>query len=535
VENNFSSRRKCILLKQNCKIEENLMRFFVIVFLISFELFAQIKVSEVMRNPVGRKTDVGGGRTHQYIEIVNLGGEAVSISGMRLFTGAIIDSILPIPKNAISQGTSGTSEIKPGQIAMILDREIIDVYGQFPLNIPDTVVVLTVNHVSICGGFAANDGFVILNGNDTIAECRNSLENGRFKSVASSNETEGFSIIPQSLFENSGVWNVEKPSVGKIDFFNNGVLREYKIEKKDGEFECEILYGNFAKNAIIEGENLQDKGEIFVSKPLSSSAIFELNIDGATIFDTVFTANLFVKERSVVITEIDSRAATEWMELYWKDECFPLDGWHLLVGGSVVNLPRIECPPNRILCVSEKESDGLVKMTRVANWRKVNNYSDTVYLVAPFGAVDSIAWTSEIFAGSSDKSTVQRRDVNKSGFDADNVFAGAASPGAVLRFEEIKKFAISLSSKKFTPNGDGNLDSLVISAQKPRNGTVKIEIYSMDGNLLKTFESATQSRFVWDGKNEFGRIAEVGAIFVIGTFDDKKSKVSDRKNAVLWR
>ena len=244
----------------------------------------------------------------------------------------------------------------------------------------------------------------------------------------------------------------------------------------------------------------------------------------------------FAQIGSVVISEADARAATEWIELYWKDECFVLEGWHLIIGGSIVNLPRLECPPNRILCISERASSGgLVEMTRVSNWRKMNNYNDTVYLVAPFGVVDSIAWTSDIWTDSRDRSTVQRRDINGCGFDKDNVFTGSANPGAVLRFTPVKDFSISLSSKKFTPNGDKNLDSLIITAAKPRSGTVKIEIYAMDGNLLRTFESTSQTRFSWDGRNETGRIAETGPVFIIGTFEGGGKKFVDRKNAVLWR
>ena len=244
---------------------------------------------------------------------------------------------------------------------------------------------------------------------------------------------------------------------------------------------------------------------------------------------------ILAQKGSVVISEADARAATEWIELYWKDECFPLEGWHLIIGGSIVNLPRLECPPNRILCISERAGSGLVEMTRVQNWRKMNNFNDTVYLVAPFGVVDSIAWTSDIWTDSRDRSTVQRKDINGCGFDRNNVFTGPANPGAVLRFAPVSNFSINLSSKKFTPNGDRNLDSLVISAQKPQNGTVKIEIYAMDGNLLRTFESGTQTRFSWDGRNESGRIAETGPVFVIGTFEGGGKKFVDRKNAVLWR
>ncbi|MCL2845007.1 MAG: hypothetical protein FWE23_06105 [Chitinivibrionia bacterium] len=499
---------------------------------------AQIKVSEVMRNPIGGRT---AARAHQYIEIVNLGDETVSIEGMRLFTGAVFNNILPVERGAIPQGITGTSEIKSGQIAIILSREIIPIFEQFRHEIPDDVVVLTVNLITICGGFAANDGFVIIRANDTIAEFRNAFENGRYKVHPTTPETNGFSLVPQSLLCRdamlaSPVWNVEIPTVGKIKNFNNGVLREYQIERQGNEFAIKILYRNFGRTAKIEGKNLsQNSGEISLTKPLASSVIFEINIENQTFFDTIWTANLFAEKGSVVISEVDARASVEWIELYWKNECFPLEGWHLLVGGSVVNLPRLECPPNRILCVSERESSGLVEMTRVPNWRKINNFEDTIYLVAPFGVIDSIAFTRDIWTDSRDRSTVQRRDINGCGFDSDNVFAGTANPGAVLRFTPQRNFSINLSSKKFTPNGDGHLDSLIITASKPRSGTVKIEIYAMDGNLLRTFESPAQTRFSWDGRNEFGRIAPVGPVFVIGTFEGGGRKFTDRKNAVLWR
>ena len=494
-----------------------------------FPAFSEIKISEVMRNPVEGKTN---GRAQQYIEIINFGDESVCVAGMRLFTGAITNTIQPIPKGAISQGITGTTEIQSGQIAIILTNQ----FEQFSQNIPDSAVVLMVGNTSLCGGFAADDGFVILSANDTIAECRNGFENGRFKCRPNGNEARGISIVPQSLFENTGVWNVQNPSVGKIKHFNHGVLREYKIERKDGVFEISIKYRNFGKNASVNNIKLmQNFGEIILEKELASSLIFAWKIGDYPLFDTIFTADMFVKENSVVITEVDSRAAVEWIELYWKDECFPLENWHLLIGGSIVNLPKLNCPKNRILCISEKESDDLVKMVRVPNWRKVNNFDDTIFLVAPFGVVDSIAWTREIFADSRDKSTVQRKDVNKCGFDPNNIFAGRATPGAILAPTKIQRFEIELSSRKFTPNGDGHLDSLVITAKKPRNGNVRIEIYEMSGNLLKTFESATQTRFVWDGKTEAGRLAQTGPVFVIGTFDDRNSKFQDRKNAILWR
>ena len=510
--------------------------FFCMMFLTFSAAFAQIRVSEVMRNPLGGRNDIGGGRTHQYIEIVNMGNESVSIDGMRIFTGAVFNNILPLERGQIPRGITGTSEIKPGQKAIILDREIIPIFEQFPLNIPDSAVVLTVNLVSIAGGFAANDGFVIIRENDTLAEFRNAFENGRFKVFPTNVETQGLSLVPNTLFENTAIWSAENPSVARIRNFDGGVLREYKIERDGDEFSCRVLYRNFGRNASIENISVnRESGEILLRKPLASSVIFEGIIDGYEFFDTVWTANLYVGENSVIITEVDARANVEWIELYWKNECFPLEGWHLLVGGSVVNLPPIECPANKILCISERETGGLVNMIRIPNWRKINNFNDTIFLVAPFGTVDSIAWTSDIFSGSNDRSTVQRRDPNRSGFDSDNIFAGPATPGAVLRFAQLSRFSINLSSQKFTPNGDGHLDSLIITAVKPRSGTVKIEIYAMDGNLLKTFESATQTRFAWDGRNEFARIAEIGPIFVIGTFEGGGQRFADRKNAVLWR
>lgn len=509
---------------------------FFVIFVI-FSAFSQLKISEVMRNPVGSETAIPGGRSHEYIEVVNLGDEAINLVGMKIFDGVVFDEIIEIPKGTISEGISGVGELKAGQIGLILDRDIFPIYDKYPLDIPDSVVIFTVNHSSICGGLSADDGFVILDENDTIAECKTGVENDKIKCVADGTEPDGFSIVPNSLLKNSVAWKVENSSAGEIKNYDFGVIREYEISRKIDKFECKILYRNFVENVFVENMMITEKsGEIIVKKGLSSSVIFEWRIDGKNIFDTISTANLYVSQNSVVITEAASRADVEWVELYWSNECFSLEDWHLIIGGSVVNLPKIDCPKNKILILGEKNIDTQIEnAVVVANWRKINNYNDTIYLVAPFGVVDSITWTSDIFAGTTDKSTVQRKNVNKSGFDKDNIFAAEANPEAVLASVEIKKFEIELSSKKFTPNGDGNLDSLVITAKKPRNGTVKIEIYGMDGNLIKKFDSASQIRFVWDGKTESGRIAEIGPIFVIGNFDDKTSKYSDRKNAVLWR
>lgn len=522
----LKNRRK-FCLTGKIKKELNLYFCKILVFLIFiiFPAFSQInlKISEVMRNPVGSETEIPGGRSHEYIEVVNLGDESIILAGMKIFDGLVIDEIIEISANTISQGLCGVRELKPGQIGLILDKEIFPIYAQFPLNIPDSAAVFTINHSTICGGFSADDGFVILNGNDTVAEFKTSVENDKIKCVAEGSEPDGFSVVPSSLLKNWAIWKTEQASSGIIGNFNNGILREYEIRRKNDKFECKILYKDFEK---------KESGEKFVEKELSSSIIFDWGI----FSDTISTANLYVKENSVVISEVASRADVEWLELYWADECFPLENWQMSVGGSVVNLPKIDCPNGKILVLGEKNIRKQIEnAVEIVDWRKINNYNDTIFLVAPFGTVDSIAWTSDLFSGTSDKSTVQRKNLKKSGFDKDNLFAGKATPEAVLAAVEIKKFEIELSSKKFTPNGDGNLDSLVITAKKPKNGSVKIEIYGMDGNLVKTFESAAQTRFVWDGKTESGRIAEIGAIFVIGTFDDKNRKFSDRKNAVLWR
>jgi hypothetical protein len=516
--------------------KELILRFCLILFFIIFPAFSQLKISEVMRNPIGNETEIPGGRSHEYIEIVNLSDETINLVGMRLFDGQVYDQIIEIPKNTISQGLSGVTELKPGQIGLILDRDIFPIYDLYPLNIPDSTAIFTVNKASICGGLAADDGFIILDGNDTVAECKTEIDNEKIKCVAEGNEPDGYSIVPTSLLQKNITWKTEIASAGKIKNYNFGVLREYEISRKNDKFECKILYRNFGKNAFIENKKIEKSGEILLTKELASRVIFEWKIEEKTIFDTISTANLYVKENSVVITEVDSRAATEWIELYWTSECFDLENWHLIIGGSVVNLPKIECPKNRILVVGEKNIEKQIEnAVVVSNWRKINNYDDTIFLAAPFGIVDSIAWTRDIFVDSRDKNTIQRKNPKISGFDKDNIFTGRATPGALLAVTEIKKFEIELSSKKFTPNGDNNLDSLVITAKKPQNGNVKIEIYGMDGNLLRTFESASQIRFVWDGKTESGRLAQIGPIFVIGTFDDKNSKFSDRKNAVLWR
>ena len=105
-----------------------------------------VVISEVMSNPL----DEGKG---EFIELVNLGGEAVVLDGFVLSDGDATDTI---------EGyDGGSTELLAGRIAVILDRD----YGALtpaPYEIPAGALLLTTDDKTIGSGLATDDPISLL-------------------------------------------------------------------------------------------------------------------------------------------------------------------------------------------------------------------------------------------------------------------------------------------------------------------------------------------------------------------------------------
>ena len=120
--------------------------------------------------------------------------------------------------------------------------------------------------------------------------------------------------------------------------------------------------------------------------------------------------------------------------------------------------------------------------------------------------------------------------------------AGFATPGyanSVKENNELERDAVTLSTKVFSPDGDGANDLLNISWVLKNHGNMAtITIYSGQGRvirrLLKNESVATAGSMSWDGLNDKGQLASYGIyVAVFSSFDLKGNSVNLKKAFAL--
>jgi len=101
------------------------MKTVLLFCLIYSNALAQLFVSELERNPIGPETETPGGKSHEYIELVNLTSDTFAIDQLVIFDGAIRDKLIP-----------KFSKVKfvPGSVLLILDPDYFSEASQFPIS-----------------------------------------------------------------------------------------------------------------------------------------------------------------------------------------------------------------------------------------------------------------------------------------------------------------------------------------------------------------------------------------------------------------
>lgn len=98
--------------------------------------------------------------------------------------------------------------------------------------------------------------------------------------------------------------------------------------------------------------------------------------------------------------------------------------------------------------------------------------------------------------------------------------------------------SVKLSSKTFSPDGDGYEDLLLVNYQLDNHAKLaNINIYSDQGKLVRKLcqnqTIATEGRFIWDGLNERGELSAVGIYVVVFECFDLSGQVKKFKNTCV--
>ncbi len=486
---------------------------------------------------MGLESAIPGGKSHEYIEFVNMGDSALCIDSL-LLTDGVSDTRL------LSMNTS-VSQINPGQVALILDPDYFLSPTQSHFMLPSSAVLLRVDASSICGGLTEEDGFALLFGQNK-------------RHLASFADDEYDSLNPKKLIFTNGVGKDTDSTVMALQnigdsfyvesvlspgFFNcldDNYLVQYDLSSViDDSLKFSISIRSFSDLELrfslsCETKEL-DYRSIAPYEAFEETINFRVN-EGEYILsvmssnnsyvDTLNIASHFNADGDVSISEVHPRNSIEWVELYNKgSRNVDLSGWSILIGESETLIEEGEIKAGGYALISSDNSFLSDEYIVVNSRLTMSNYDDTVKLISPQGLCDSLVWDSDSF------------DI----WDMESLNRTAAEGGAILckaspNSESSCKGGSNQQSlqvwpKVFSPNGDLKDDSLYMSIGDNYGVQYDLSIFSLAGERLFAKEFFEPDTITWDGIDSHGHRSSRGPVIIILDVNGR----AVRSEAVLWR
>ncbi len=176
---------------------------------------------------------------------------------------------------------------------------------------------------------------------------------------------------------------------------------------------------------------------------------------------------------------------------------------------------------------------------------RLNNDSDSVVLFDSSGSVvDSVDYQSKW--GGGDGFSLERINPQSFSNNSSNwsqcVSVEGGTPGrknSVFVSSLPSQAMVSVSPNPFSPDGDGIEDVAAISYTLPtKTSAVNLRIYDLHGRCIKSLLGASPSgsrgSIIWDGRDEAGRICQMGIYIVyIESLNSGAGKVASAKTTVV--
>jgi|GEM_PF-5936031 len=254
---------------------------------------------------------------------------------------------------------------------------------------------------------------------------------------------------------------------------------------------------------------------------------------------------------SILITEIFPKATAaepEWFEIHnGCSTTVDLKGWSYSTGGDAMTLIDEESlvAAGSYAVITEDaralkvrypfcESGNIVEPRR---WSRLKNEGDTIELLDSEGNVRETVCYDRKWFDSWGSLPLERND-GECGCCASSW--SVAMKASILGENVAPKWrkdgvpTLEIAPLPFTPDNDGVDDRLEIRVTLPSTANVRIDIYGLDGRIIKRFFGMAQKSLFWDGLGDHGP-APVGPFFVVARVTDGKNVRYIRKKGVLWR
>jgi len=560
-----------------------------------------VVITELHRDPsAGNKTAVPGGYSHSFVEIANFGSDTFYFKDVFLTNGKTADSItlFDAPIAAHESCRFDAAYLPPGGVAVILPQNYtagLEVAPASAHPIADGAILLTVNHKTLCGGLANDDGVALYKGAraridsliDLAADPNVYVPAGALsgKIILSLKQPKGVSVVPASLVSGNrrgGRRYIVSPGVpltpGRYESLFDGIFIEYFADWNFREVVCSLTVvfvaanengaawrfyshsssGGAAADEIGTGAfNGRRQYSLSVNiDPKPRDYVFEIILgDGRKISLPVDLSGFWAAAGSVRVTEIFPRGGTaaagqpEWFELQNVSAGgINLNGWTF--GGTsdtaTLTASDLMLPSGQFIVVTKDTAAMRNKYPRIPTmikplrWMAFNNQNDTLCVYSPQGVpADMAIYKSAWFGKGWTNQSLERVSGVGDGRDSLSwALCGNPTPGFPGNAEvwrAVTAPSMEIGPTPFRPNGKGVDGFLSIRLKAPSNYRVSVKILSFNGKTLKTFTDAGEL-IKWDGKTENSRPAAPGPIYVVAEFasvDGKK--VTLRKNSILWR
>lgn len=533
----------------------------ILLLLFTHNLNAQIILTEVMFDPIGSES------TDEFIEIYNIGQQAVDLSGFRV-GDQNSQELLIFP--------DGDSFLQPEQFAVIFDADYFESSSTYENRVPATALQITVDDRTLGSGGLLNSqpetvilldsvGEVIAEytyspdnqpghsdekvdpqGGDNAENWQNSLQENGTPGASNSVSPAQFDL---AIDAESISWQPGRPrrtEMTTIEFSVQNVgIESITLEK------LQIFIDSNA-DSLFAPDELAD--EIDVMQAISAQSAFQStwqwqpHVSGihairmtinaerdarASNDSVLFQVPVGFLPNDLVINEIMAAPANEsaeWIELLNISAApINLDGWQVGDANSVSQPidETIFLQPEEFLLLSASGNITQIhkKNVKINGWPALNNDEDRIRLLDfNKAAIDSLHY--QLPAGSMSGTSLERINprlpANESSNWGPSVAVSGATPGEKNSiFTEIVPAQSTLTAQPnpFSPDADGVDDVAIISYDLPLlQSQVNLTIYDLRGRivrkLLNNAPSGATRQIIWNGTADNGRHLPVG-IYVI--------------------
>ncbi len=512
------------------------MKFQLVLFVLVCSLSAQFFISEIERNPIGSESAAPGGKSHEYIELVNLSSDTFTIDSLSIFDGVTEDQLVSIDDTLLL----------PGKVLLILDKDYFSIAEHSPIDYHSSAIISTVERSTICGGLTTTDGFIVQYRGDTVATAIDQLlpegEKLQFTSFTGS-DNESTTLSPKSFFSEEK-WCENSASPGNIKQLSGDLFHQWELSPTELIVYSASFGSNWNYDVIIGTDTLNSKTvqkalqiDTVQLPELLTSLKIHYRSDNQTIVDTVDLSLIRVPENGIVISELDPRSSPEWIEFHnQSEEHISLSNWILFNSEDTMTLSvENSIAPDEYVLISRDEISPFIESSVQSDWFSLDNYNDTLYLESPFGTVDSVTWNYTNFKKWDDETL--HRIPNSNGFIQTALIPGEATPGEKsIVFGDETPISLTVSEQLFSPDGDGKDEELNIEVTHPSHYSVNARIFSRSGTETTQFE-ILNGEAQWNGSNQNGTTARRGPYVLLVEFTDNITSERSilRSGVVLWR